>query len=104
LGFDGGRTGNRWGPGYEGLVVARVDPGLLTRGEPKGPVKVLDAHPGTPEPPRPRYPCGRWQLDDAAFGLGPGEKASGQDGPLRWQVLETDPAGRMRVRVVLRKR
>ena len=98
-GFDRGRTGDRWGPGYEGLVVARVDPGKLTAGEPLGPVKVIDAHPGSPEPPRPRYPCGRWELDDAAYNLGPGEVANGQDGPLRWEVLATDALGRMRVRV-----
>jgi hypothetical protein len=100
-GFDRGRTGNRWGPGYEGLVVARVDPAKLTPGVPKGPVRVIDAHPGSPEPPRPRYPCGRWELDDAAFNLGPGEVASGRDGPLRWEVLEVDALGRMRVRVLV---
>ena len=98
-GFDRGRTGNRWGPGYEGLVVARVDPSRLTAGEPRGPVKVLDAHPHSPEPPRPRYPCGRWELDDAAFNLGEGEVAKGKDGPLQWEVLETDALGRMRVRL-----
>jgi hypothetical protein len=62
-------------------------------------VRVIDAHPGSPEPPRPRYPCGRWELDDAAFNLGPGEKAAGHDGPLRWEVLAVDALGRMRVRV-----
>ena len=98
-GFDRGRTGNRWGPGYEGLVVARVDPARLTAGEPRGPVRVIDAHPGSKEPPRPRYPCGRWELDDAAFNLGPGEQPAGHDGPLRWEVLEVDARGRMRVRV-----
>jgi hypothetical protein len=102
-GFDRGRTGDRWGPGYEGLVVARVDPGLLSAGEPRGPVRVIDAHPGSPEPPRPRYPCERWQLDDAAFNLGPGEISRGQDGPLGWEVLEVDAAGRMRIRVRLGK-
>ena len=101
-GYDRGRTGNRWGPGYEGLVVARVDPSKLTAGEPRGPVKVIDAHPGSPEPLRPRYPCGRWELDDAAFNLGAGEVAGGQDGPLRWEVLATDAAGRMRIRVRVR--
>ena len=102
LGYDRGRVGGRWGPGYEGLVVARISPFLLTRGEPRGPVRVLDAHPGTPEPPRPRYPGGRWQLDDAAFNLGPGEVPAGRDGPLAWEVLETDPSGRMRIRVRIR--
>ena len=103
-GYDRGRTGNRWGPGYEGLVVARVNPRLLTAGEPLGPVTVLDAHPGSVEPPRPRYPCGRWELDDAAFNVGPGENAAGQDGPLRWEVLESDPLGRLRLRVWLEKK
>ena len=98
-GFDRGRTGDRWGPGYEGLVVARVNPALLTAGDPKGPVKVLDAHPGSQEPPRPRYPCGRWELDDAAYNLGPGEVPRGQDGPLRWEVLEVDASGRMKVKI-----
>jgi len=79
-------------------VVARVDPGLLTRGEPRGPVRVLDAHPGTPEPSEPRYPGGRWQLDDAAFGPG----GTGRDGPLRWEVLEADASGRLRIRVSLK--
>jgi hypothetical protein len=102
LGSDQGRVGNRWGPGYEGLIVARVSPFLLSKGTPRGPVRVLDAHPGTPEPPRPRYPDGRWQLDDAAFNLGPGEVAAGQDGPLSWEVLATDASGRMKVRVSLR--
>jgi len=101
LGSDRGRVGNRWGPGYEGLIVARVTPSLLSKGEPRGPVRVLDAHPGTPEPPRPRYPGGRWQLDDAAFNLGPGEVAAGKDGRLSWEVLEVDGGGRMKIRVVL---
>jgi len=107
-GFDRGRTGDRWGPGYEGLVVARVDPGLLARikgyqvtGMFRGPVRVLNAHPGLAEPPVPRYPWGRWQLDAAAFNLGPGEVAAGHDGPLRWEVLAVDASGRMKVRVRL---
>jgi hypothetical protein len=104
-GFDRGRTGNRWGPGFEGLVVARVDPSRLTAGEPRGPVHVLDAHPGSAEPPRPRYPCGRWELDDAAFNVGPGEVAAGRDGALHWEVLAADAEGRMRVKLWLgRKR
>lgn len=102
LGFDRGRVGGRWGAGYEGLVVARVDPGLLTRGEPRGPVRVLDAHPGTKEPEKPRYPGRRWELDDAAFNLGPGENPAGEDGPLSWRVLEADPSGRLRVRIEVR--
>ncbi len=103
LGFDRGRVGNRWGPGFEGLVVARVDPGLLTRGEPRGPVRVIDAHPRTPEPPAPSYPGRRWQLDDAAFNVGPGEVSAGSDGPLSWEVLEADASGRLRVRVQVRQ-
>nr|WP_320133773.1 hypothetical protein [uncultured Holophaga sp.] len=99
-GFDGGRVGQRWGAGYEGLVVARIRPDLLsTDGLSRGPVQVLDAHPGTPQPPKPRYPWGMWQLEDAAFNLGPGEVSAGQDGPLVWQVLALDGAGRMRVKV-----
>jgi hypothetical protein len=109
LGFDRGRTGDRWGPGYEGLVVARVDPALLARVDAHlqvnrqflGPVRVQNAHPGTPEPPLPRHPAGRWQLDGAAYNLGPGEVGKGQDGPLAWEVLAVDPAGRMRIRVTL---
>jgi hypothetical protein len=100
-GFDRGRTGNRWGPGFEGLVVAWVDPARNVPGLFLGPVRVVDAHPGTPAPPQPRYPGGRWQLDDAAFNLGPGEVAAGRSGPLSWEVLATDPSGRMRVRVRL---
>jgi len=107
-GFDRGRTGDRWGPGYEGLVVARVDPANLARvngtavsRQFRGPVRVLNAHPGMAEPPVPRYPWGRWQLDAAAFNLGPGEVAAGQDGPLRWEVLAVDASGRMKVRVGL---
>ena len=102
-GFDGGRVGQRWGVGFEGLLVARIRPERLSLdGQSQGPVEVIDAHPGTPEPPRPRYPSGRWQLDDAAFNLGPGEIDRGQDGPLHWQVLEVDRAGRMKVAVRLR--
>jgi hypothetical protein len=110
-GFDRGRTGDRWGPGYEGLVVARIDPALLARVDDDlqvtraflGPVRVLDAHPGAPEPPLPRHPAGRWQLDGAAYNLGPGEVGAGRDGALRWEVLAVDEAGRMKVRVVLSK-
>lgn len=102
-GFERGRIGGRFGPGYQGLVVALIDPSLLTRhGDPKGAVRVVDAHPGTPEPPKPRLPLGLWELDDAAFNLGPGENPRGQSGPLSWEVLATDAAGRMRVRITLR--
>lgn len=100
-GFERGRVGGRFGPGHEGLVVATVDPSLLSPDEPQGPVRVVDAHPGSPEPPKPRFPCGRWELDDAAFNLGPGENPKGRSGPLSWEVLETDASGRMRVRVKL---
>ena len=100
-GFERGLVGGRTGPGREGLIVARIDPGLLTHGDPRGPVHVVDAHPGSPEPPRPRFPCRMWELDDAAFGLGPGENPKGRSGPLAWEVLETDARGRMRVRVRL---
>jgi hypothetical protein len=100
-GFERGRVGGRFGPGYEGLVVALTDPSLLTHGNPKGPVRVVDAHPGTPQPPKPRLPLRLWELDDAAFNLGPGENPKGQSGPLSWKVLETDANGRMRVRVRL---
>lgn len=100
-GFDGGRVGFRWGPGYEGLIVAHVDPDLISEGEPQGPERVLDAHPGTAEPPQPRFTCGRWELDDAAFNLGPGENPSGSDGRLRFQVIATDASGRMEVRIQL---
>ncbi len=100
-GFERGRVGGRFGPGHEGLIVARIDPSLLSPDDPKGPVRVVDAHPGSPEPPKPRFPCGRWELDDAAFNLGPGENPKGRSGPLSWEVLETDASGRMRVRVAL---
>lgn len=102
-GFERGRVGNRFGPGYAGLVVAHIDPSLLSPDVPKGAVRVVDAHPGTPEPPKPRFPCGRWELDDAAFNLGPGENPRGQSGPLSWEVIETDASGRMKVHVNLRK-
>ena len=98
-GFERGRVGGRFGPGHEGLVVAQVDPSLLSYGEPHGPVRVMDAHPDSAEPPKPRFPCRRWELDDAAFNLGPGEVPQGHRGPLSWEVLETDASGRMRVRV-----
>jgi len=95
-GFDAGRTGDR--PVPEGLVVARIDPSLLTTdGDSRGPVRVVDARPGTKEPPKPRYPGGRWELDDAAFQLG--GVASGEDGPLYWHVLGEDAQGRIKVRV-----
>jgi hypothetical protein len=100
-GFDRGRTGGRWGPGFEGLVVARVDPALNVATRFLGPVRVLGAHSGGPEPAPPRMPCGRWQLDAAAFNRGPEENPLGADGPLRWEVLDTDPTGRMKVRVSL---
>lgn len=100
-GFDRGRVGDRWGPGFEGLVVARIDPSLLSVDEPRGPVHVIDAHPGTPEPPAPRFPCGRWELDDAAFNIGKGENPAGSDGPLAWRVLAVDGAGRLKIRVKL---
>jgi hypothetical protein len=99
-GFDGGRVGFRWGPGYEGLIVAHVDPDLISvEDDPQGPERVLDAHPGTPEPPAPRFPCGRYELDDAAFNLGRGENPRGADGPLRFEVIATDASGRMEVRI-----
>jgi len=103
-GFDRGRIGNRWGPGFEGLVVAHIDPSLLSEDEPRGPVRVVDAHPGTPDPEAPRLPCGRWELDDAAFNLGQGEVSKGSDGPLSWEILAMDERGRMQVRVRLRTR
>ncbi|WLT30492.1 hypothetical protein [Geothrix sp. PMB-07] len=101
-GFERGRIGNRFGPGHEGLVVATIDPSLLTYGDPKGPVRVVDAHPHSPEPPKPRLPLKLWELDDAAFNLGPGENPKGRSGPLAWEVLETDASGRMRIKLVLK--
>lgn len=103
-GFDRGRIGGRWGPGHEGLVVAHVDPSLLSEDEPRGPLRVLDAHPGTREPESPRFPCGRWELDDAAFNLGKGDISKGEDGPLSWEILARDDCGRMQVRVKLQTR
>ena len=100
-GFDRGRVGGRFGPGYEGLLVATIDPSLLSYSAPKGPVRVVDAHPGSPRPPKPLLPIGLWELDDAAFNLGPGENPRGRSGPLSWEVLETDTSGRMRVRMKL---
>ncbi|MBL0210546.1 MAG: hypothetical protein IPQ13_06475 [Holophagaceae bacterium] len=102
-GFNRGRVGNRWGPGFEGLIVEHIDPSLLSReGEPKGPVRIMDAHPRSPEPPQPRFPCGRWELDDAAYNLGPGETAKGSDGPVSWEVISVDSFGSMRIQVNLR--
>lgn len=102
LGFEAGLVGGRTGPGRQGLLVARVDPDHARR-QPLGvPLRILDAHPGTPEPPQPRLPCGRWQLDDAAFNLGDGEVSAGSDGPFSWEILESDLAGRLKVHVTLR--
>jgi hypothetical protein len=101
-GFDRGRVGNRFGPGFEGLIVAHIDPKLLTTdGKSKGPVHVIDAHPGTSEPPEPRFRCERWELDDAAFNWGTGENPKGSDGPLSWEVLAVEVAGSMKVKVKL---
>ena len=98
-GFEAGRVGGRWGPGHEGLLVARVEPVLLNRAKSRGPVQVLDAHPGTAEPAQPRLPCGRFELDDAAFNLGPGENPRGRDGGLIWEVLEQDASGRLKIMI-----
>lgn len=101
-GFDGGEVGFRHGPGSEGLIVAHVDPDLISvEDEPQGPERVIDAHPRSPEPPQPRFPCGRWELDDAAFNLGPGENPRGREGRLAFEVLATDASGRMEVRITL---
>lgn len=101
-GFDRGRVGNRFGPGFEGLIVAHIDPKRLSvDGASKGPVHVIDAHPDTPEPPEPRFRCERWQLDDAAFNVGTGENPKGSDGPLSWEVLAVEAAGSMKVKVRL---
>jgi len=106
LGFDRGRVGDRWGPGYEGLVVAHIDPSKLTPDEPLGPVHVIGSHVPSPlrsfVPKQPKYfPNLRSVLDDGAYNLGPGEKAKGQDGPLVWKVLAVDAEGRMQVKVQL---
>ena len=107
-GFDGGRVGNRWGPGFEGLIVEHIDPDLLIEtsdaSESRGPVRIVDAHPHSPEPPQPRFPCGRWELDDAAFNLGEGEVAKGSDGPLSWEVVAVDSFGSLRIQVKLKAR
>ncbi|MBL0312651.1 MAG: hypothetical protein IPP78_08055 [Holophagaceae bacterium] len=104
-GFDRGRVGNRWGPGFEGLLVEHVDPGLLSgTGAPRGPVRVVDAHSHSLEPPQPRFPCRRWELDDAAFNLGKGEVSRGSDGPVSWEVISVDSFGSMRIQVKLRNR
>lgn len=102
LGFDRGRVGHRFGPGHAGLIVSHVAPEYISEdGESLGPVRVIDAHPDTLEPPQPRFPCDRWELDDAAFNMGPGEVSKGSDGPLSWEVLALDACGRMKVRVQL---
>lgn len=101
-GFDAGTVAGRTGPGREGLVVARVDPSRLSPDDPRGPVRVLDAHPGTVEPAPPRFPCGRYELDDAAFNLGAGEIDAGEDGPLAWGIVAEDGDGRLKVRLRLK--
>jgi hypothetical protein len=103
-GYDAGSVGGRKTVGMEGLVVARIDPAMLSRDEPRGPVHVIDAHPGTQEPQAPRFPCDRFELDDAAFNVGPGEVAKGQEGSLRWEVLDADASGRLKVRVAFHRR
>ncbi|MBI4912422.1 MAG: carboxypeptidase regulatory-like domain-containing protein [Acidobacteria bacterium] len=95
-GFEAGRIGGRFGPGHEGLVVAHVDPR-----RPGGPVQVRDAHPGSARPGEPRLPGRGWELEDAAFNLGPGEQSAGRDGPLSWVVQGVDPSGRMNVQIML---
>lgn len=100
-GFDRGRIGGRWGAGCEGLIVSRVDPARLSEDAPQGAQRVVDAHPGTLEPLPPRFPCGRWELDDAAFMVGAGENPKGSDGPFSWEVLAEDAVGRLKVRVRL---
>lgn len=103
-GFDAGTVAGRTGYGREGLVVARVDPSRLSPDDPRGPVRVLDAHPGTVEPATPRFPCGRFELDDAAYNLGPDEIDAGEDGPLAWGIVAEDGEGRLKVRLRLKAR
>lgn len=107
LGYDRGRVGDRWGPGYEGLIVAHVDPGKLTPDEPLGPVRVIGAHVpaslATFKPKQPKFfPNLRSVLDDAAYRIGPGERYKGKDGALSWEIVAMDEDGRMQVRVAIR--
>ncbi|HJV22531.1 MAG TPA: carboxypeptidase-like regulatory domain-containing protein [Holophagaceae bacterium] len=101
-GFDAGTVAGRTGPGREGLVVARVDPSRLSPDDPRGPVRVIDAHPGTQEPTQPRFPCDRFELDDAAYNLGGDEIDAGEDGPLAWGLVAQDGEGRLKVRLRLK--
>ncbi len=83
-GFDRGRTGDRWGPGYEGLVVARVDPSRLAVVEGyavsrmfRGPVRVVNAHPGAVRAAAPLLPLGTLAAGRSGFQPGAGGEGFG---------------------------
>lgn len=78
LGFDRGLTS-------EGVLVSLSDPALAGTMPLRGPVRVRDATPGSPEPTG-VHVKDRWQLDDAPFLAAPGPDRF-REGPLDLTVL-----------------
>ena len=107
-GFDRGRTGDRWGPGYEGLVVARVDPshmakvdGLRVTHVP-GPGAGAERPPGlrrTARSPATPAAAGSWTGPPTTWG--PGRLPPAGTGRCAGRCWRWIAAGRMRVRVTL---
>jgi M6 family metalloprotease-like protein len=95
LGFDRGLRD-------KGVVISRIDPALAGSFQLRGPVRVVDAHPGSPEPPYLHFKHD-YDLDDAAFDLGEGEAPAHEGDGVKIQLLEARPDGSYRLAIDVRK-
>ncbi len=89
LGFDKGLRN-------QGVVITKIDYSLAGSMNLRGPVRIEDAHPGTPEPSYLHFKY-EYELDDAAFGIGPGETSHYESEGVSIDIKESYADGSYRI-------
>ncbi len=89
LGFDRGLRDN-------GVLIAKIDRSLAGQMNLRGPVRVADANPNSPVPPYIHFTFD-YDLDDAAFDIGPGKNSHYESEGVRIDIKEANADGSYRI-------
>jgi M6 family metalloprotease-like protein len=89
LGFDRGLRG-------KGVIISKIDASLAGSMNLLGPVRIQDAHPKSPVPPYLHFTY-EYELDDAAFDIGPGQNSHYESEGVRIDLKEANKDGSYRV-------